>query len=48
MDRSVPAGRTLLRWDGTTRGGAPAASGIYWMALRAGADERRIRLVLIR
>jgi hypothetical protein len=48
MDRSLPAGRNLLRWDGTTRAGAPAASGIYWMALRAGDNERRIRLVLIR
>ncbi|HEU4335042.1 MAG TPA: choice-of-anchor B family protein [Candidatus Eisenbacteria bacterium] len=47
-DRLVPSGRTMIRWDGRTRGGAPAASGIYWMALRAGDLERRIRLVVVR
>jgi hypothetical protein len=44
----VPAGSREIVWDGRRQDGAPVASGVYWMRLRAGAEERQVRLVLAR
>jgi hypothetical protein len=33
--RAIPRGQTTVRWNGRTRGGAPAASGAYLFAVRA-------------
>ncbi|HET9250938.1 MAG TPA: carboxypeptidase regulatory-like domain-containing protein, partial [Candidatus Eisenbacteria bacterium] len=48
LNRTVPSGQTVLRWDGKTRTGGSVSSGVYWMALRAGEWERKIRLVVVR
>jgi hypothetical protein len=48
VDGSLPAGSSVLRWNGKTTGGAPAASGIYWMAIHAGQEERRLKIVVVR
>jgi len=48
VDGSLPAGRSVIRWNGRTAGGASAASGIYWMAIRAGQEERKLKIVVVR
>jgi len=46
---AAPKGETesRVRWDGRTGGGAPAASGVYFLRLQAGslADVRRVVLI---
>jgi hypothetical protein len=42
------AGEHVLHWDGTTRTGRKAASGVYFCRLRAGESTRTRRLVLVR
>ena len=48
IDRELPAGHHAIHWNGRTSSGQPAASGIYWVVVRAGAEERKIRLVVTR
>lgn len=48
LDESMPAGSHVLHWDGRTSNGGSAASGVYWMAIRAGAEERKLKLVVVR
>ncbi|MBD3161581.1 MAG: hypothetical protein GF346_05105 [Candidatus Eisenbacteria bacterium] len=45
---SLPAGRSLVLWDGTNQSGHPAASGIYWMRLDWAGRQATRRLVLLR
>jgi photosystem II stability/assembly factor-like uncharacterized protein len=40
--------RTSRAWDGRTRGGEPAARGIYFVRLAAGQDARAVKVVLTR
>ncbi len=44
----LEAGGNRLSWNGFTSGGAPAASGVYILRLRAGGEEERRRVVLLR
>ena len=48
VDGDRPAGSSVVRWNGRTAGGASAASGIYWMAIRAGQEERKLKIVVVR
>lgn len=48
VDNDLPAGASVVRWNGKTAGGTSAASGIYWMAIRAGQEERKLKIVVIR
>jgi len=48
LDRELPSGRHRVAWDGRTRSGHQAASGVYWMVIRAGTEERRAKLVVVR
>jgi hypothetical protein len=47
-DGNLPAGSSVVRWNGKTTGGASVASGIYWMAIRAGQEERKLKIVVVR
>ncbi len=42
------AGETALRWDARSEQGAPLAQGIYFIRLRAGAEIKTQRVILIR
>jgi hypothetical protein len=43
---TLPAGPHRITWDGRTRHGAAAPSGIYFLHLRVGAESHRAKLVL--
>jgi hypothetical protein len=45
---TLPAGPHTVRWDGTDRTGRPAASGVYWCRLEAGATRLSRHMVLLR
>jgi hypothetical protein len=42
------AGPNSIRWDGKDARGRPASSGIYFAIVRAGSDEARARITLLR
>ncbi len=48
VNREVPAGIHLVEWDGRNDQGATSASGVYFLRLRAGKDERTMKTVIIR
>jgi len=48
LEGTLPGGNNLIRWDGRTEQGTPAASGVYWMAIRAGDEKRNVKLVIVR
>ncbi len=48
VDEEVPAGTSVLEWDGRDQGGHPLPSGIYLGRLAAGGEERELKLVLLR
>ena len=48
VDGNLPAGSSVVRWNGKTTGGVSVASGIYWMAIRAGQEERKLKIVVVR
>ncbi|MBD3336655.1 MAG: hypothetical protein GF355_14175, partial [Candidatus Eisenbacteria bacterium] len=48
VDGVQDAGRWTAAWDGTDTRGKPLASGIYFSRLRAGSEERRLKLMLMR
>jgi hypothetical protein len=43
----MPAGEHQLRWDGAVRSNRPAASGIYYLRVRAGEWVARQRILLV-
>ena len=45
---ALPPGRHELRWDGRDRAGVPAAPGLYFMRLEAGAFVATRRVTLLR
>jgi flagellar hook assembly protein FlgD len=47
LDGQIPAGDTVLSWDGKDGNGRPVASGIYWyrLATEDGAVTRRAVIV---
>jgi hypothetical protein len=47
-DRRVPGTQTRVFWDGRTRAGAPAASGIYFARIREDQRSAFTRFVLLR
>jgi len=47
-DREVGAGHHRFNWDGRSNGGHRVASGIYMVKVRAGVDEARRRVILLR
>lgn len=44
----LSAGHHAVTWDGTTRGGGRAASGVYYAVLEAGAFRGSVRMVLVK
>ncbi|HYQ95635.1 MAG TPA: FlgD immunoglobulin-like domain containing protein, partial [Candidatus Eisenbacteria bacterium] len=44
----MPAGRTVVRWDGKLEGGRRAPSGIYFVKLRTDDGSLMKRVVLVR
>ena len=47
VDDHLPAGAHMREWDGR-HGGEQVASGVYFARLRAGGEERKIRVLRIR
>lgn len=47
-DQEMPSGRYRFRWDGRGKDGHTVASGLYLVRVRAGGDEARARVVLLR
>lgn len=45
---SIPAGTTMVRWDGTTQSGARAAAGMYIIRLRVGHEQFVQRMTLLK
>ena len=45
---SLPSGRHQVAWNGTDDAGGKVASGVYFYRLRAGAESRTRRLVLVK
>ena len=45
---SLPSGRHQVAWNGTDDAGGEVASGVYFYRLRAGAESRTRRLVLVK
>jgi hypothetical protein len=43
-----PAGYHTLKWDATNENGAAVASGVYYLQVRAGAQQFRQKMVLMR
>jgi hypothetical protein len=43
-----PGGSNIIRWDGRDDGGTPAASGVYFLRVRAGGSQRTARMVLLK
>jgi len=48
VDRSLPAGRHSVRWDGRTGSGTPASAGIYFVRIESGGMSSVRKLVLVR
>jgi len=48
IDEALPAGERNLAWDGRDDAARSAASGVYFVRLRAGGEEARARVVLLR
>ena len=48
LDERRDAGYSEVRWDGRDDRGAPAASGVYFVRLRAGADTAQKKIVLLK
>ena len=48
IDENLPAGAHVIRWNGRNSGGEPVASGVYWFAVRAGAERHTTRLIVMR
>ena len=44
----LPAGNHSVTWDGTTRGGGRAASGVYYAVLEAGSFRSSVRMVMVK
>jgi hypothetical protein len=44
---TLPAGRHAATWDGRDEAGMRAASGVYFLRARVGADVRRHRVVYL-
>ncbi len=48
IDRSMPAGRHRVTWDGTDERGRTVATGVYYYRIAAGAFRASRRLVMVR
>lgn len=48
VDRISPAGIHHVEWDGRNDQGATSASGVYFLRLQAGKEERTMKTVIIR
>jgi hypothetical protein len=44
----MDAGEQVLEWDGLDHTATPAASGVYFLRVRAGAASATAKLVLLR
>jgi hypothetical protein len=44
-DRALPAGATVIPWDGREEGGAPSPPGIYFARLASPGFERTVRVL---
>jgi len=48
VDARFEAGRHRLAWDGRDGAGRPGAAGVYFLRLRAGAEEQSRKILLLR
>ncbi|HET9250709.1 MAG TPA: HYR domain-containing protein [Candidatus Eisenbacteria bacterium] len=48
VDGHLPAGQHTVTWDGTTRSGGRAASGVYYAVLEAGSYRSTVRMVMVK
>lgn len=48
VDRSIPSGRHMVRWDGTNDAGIPVAGGVYICRMIAGSKVKSRRLLMLR
>jgi flagellar hook assembly protein FlgD len=48
VDAPLPAGERQLIWDGRVESGERAAAGVYFVRVRAGEEEAKGKVVLIR
>lgn len=44
----LEAGSHLLRWDGSSEGGAPAGAGVYWIRIAAADVRKSVKLIIVR
>ncbi|MCH5375211.1 MAG: T9SS type A sorting domain-containing protein, partial [Planctomycetes bacterium] len=47
-DESMPAGRHSLSWNGRDNAGRQAATGVYFVHMRAGSYEATKKIVLLK
>jgi hypothetical protein len=47
-DGMTAAGPHALRWDGRNESGRPCGSGVYFVRMRAGDRQEKVRAVLVR
>jgi flagellar hook assembly protein FlgD len=45
---TLRAGRHTIRWDGTVGGGADAAAGVYFLAVKAAGSALNTKVVVLR
>ena len=48
VDRTLPAGRHVVCWDGTNQHGTRVASGQYFCSITAGTFERTRKMVAVK
>ncbi len=48
LDRSIPAGRYTVEWDGKLADGSSAASGVYFARLQVGSESSTRALTKLR
>jgi hypothetical protein len=48
LGRRMDAGRHRTYWDGADDAGRQVSSGVYWVCLQAGGDQRAAKLVVVR
>jgi flagellar hook assembly protein FlgD len=48
LNRELPGGSYMVRWDGTTRSGFTAASGVYFYTVSIGMKQQTGKMLLVK